>query len=63
MSQGPIVRLGVEVYFHHLAPTSRPGYSEYVGDILPPSVGVNPASHHLAVDEVEMVGGKGEPEE
>lgn len=63
MSQGPVVRLGVEVYFHHLTPTSRSCYPEDIGDILPPPVGVNAASHHLAVDEVEMVGGKGEPEE
>jgi hypothetical protein len=57
----PIVRLRVKIYLHHLTPASRAKNAQCVAQIIHPPVRMDPPSHHPAVYQVEIVGGKGGP--
>lgn len=61
--QRPIVRLGIEIYLDHLAPSSWPQNTENVPDIASPSIRMNTTRHHLAVYDIEMIGSEREPAE
>lgn len=55
--QCSVIRLRIEVYLHHLAPASGSYRSKYVPQVTLPSVCVDAAGDHLAVDHVEVVMG------
>lgn len=56
--QRPVIRLSVEVYLDHLAPSSRAQNSEYVGQVIDPSIGMDPAGHQPTMHQVEVVRGE-----
>jgi hypothetical protein len=57
----PAIRLGLKIYFHHLAPPTGSQNPEDLSAVSIPPVCGDPAGEHPAVDEVEGVVGIIEP--